>query len=99
MRRRFSRVGFVVFAGSLGLATGALAQGFPTYFAPRCQPDELRAGTGQSRDPCAPQVAMFGLNGPTVIGADAVIDVETTGSIAGTRGPDRRPVDGSAPRK
>jgi hypothetical protein len=98
MRRRFSHVGFVVFAGSLGLAAGALAQGFPTYFAPRCQPDELRVGAGQSRDPCAPQVAMFGLNGPSVIGAGAV-DVETTGSIAGTRGPDRRPVTGSAPRK
>ena len=94
MRRRFSRVGFVVFAGSLGLAAGALAQGFPTYFAPRCQPDELRVGADQSRDPCAPQVATFGLNGPKVIGADA-IDVETTGSIAGGRWP----ADRGAPRR
>ena len=98
MRRRFSRVGFAVFAGSLGLAAGALAQGFPAYFAPRCQPDELRVGAGQSRDPCAPRVATFGLNGPTVIGTGA-IDVETTGSIAGDRGPDRRPANGGTPRR
>ncbi|HEX8166190.1 MAG TPA: hypothetical protein VF601_10440 [Beijerinckiaceae bacterium] len=90
MKHRFSRLGFALFAASLGLAAGALAQSFPASFAPRCQPDQLRIGT--SGDPCAPQAAMFGLRGPTVIGADPV-DVETTGSVAPRRD-SNRPRDG-----
>jgi hypothetical protein len=83
---RFSRLGFAVFAASLGLAAGALAQSFPTHFAPRCQPEQLRLGMSQdpSQDPCAPQIAIFGLNGPAVIGA-RTLDVETTGSLASGR--------------
>lgn len=84
---RFSRLGFAVCAASLGLAAGALAQSFPTHFAPRCQPEQLRIGTSQ--DPCAPQIAMFGLNGPAVIGA-GTLDVETTGSLGSDRASSRR---------
>jgi hypothetical protein len=89
MIRRFSRLGVAVFFTSVGLSAAAHAQSFPTHFAPRCQPDELRTGPG-SQDPCTPQIALFGLNGPTVIGAGEV-DVETTGSVArADRRPDRK---------
>ena len=80
MIRRFSRLGVAVFSAALGLTAAAHAQSFPTHFAPRCQPEELRSGPGP-QDPCTPQIALFGLNGPTVIGAGEV-DVETTGSVA-----------------
>jgi hypothetical protein len=83
MTYRFSRLGFAVFAATIGLAAGALAQSFPTHLAPRCQPDQLRIGS-DPLDPCVPEIATFGLNGPTVIGA-RVIDVETTGSLASDR--------------
>jgi hypothetical protein len=87
MIRRFSRLGVAVFSATLCLtAAAAHAQSFPTHFAPRCQPEELRSGPGP-QDPCTPQIALFGLNGPTVIGGGAV-DVETTGSVARA---DRRP--------
>jgi hypothetical protein len=89
MIRRFARLGAAVFLASLGLTAAAHAQSYPTYFAPRCQPDELRTGPGP-QDPCSPQIALFGLNGPTVIGAGEV-DVETTGSVARVdRRPDRK---------
>ena len=84
---RFSRLGFAVFAALVSLAAGALAQSFPTHFAPRCQPEQLRIGTSQ--DPCAPQIATFGLNGPTVIGA-RTLDVETTGSLGSDHAAGRR---------
>jgi hypothetical protein len=80
MIRRFSRLVAAVFLASVGLTAAAHAQSYPTHFAPRCQPDELRSGPGP-QDPCSPQIALFGLNGPTVIGAGEV-DVETTGSVA-----------------
>ena len=79
-------LGVAVFSASVGLTAAAHAQSYPTHFAPRCQPDELRSGPGL-QDPCAPQIALFGLNGPTVIGAREV-DVETTGSVVRV---DRRP--------
>jgi hypothetical protein len=89
MIRRFSRLGVAVFSASAGMIAAAHAQSYPTYFAPRCQPDELRSGPGP-QDPCRPQIALFGLNGPTVIGAGEV-DVETTGSVArADRRPDRK---------
>ena len=89
MIRRFARLGAAVFLASLGLTAAAHAQSYPTYFAPRCQPDELRTGPGP-QDPCSPQIALFGLNGPTVIGAGEV-DVATTGSVARVaRRPDRK---------
>src|SRR4051794_5362046 len=94
MNRRFSRLGFAVFAVSVGLTTATLAQSFPSHFAPRCQPDELRMSPSP-QDPCAPQIALFGLNGPTVIGAGEV-DIETTGSIGKA---DRRPERKDAPRE
>jgi hypothetical protein len=79
MKRRFSPVGFAVFAASIGLAGVALAQSFPTHFAQRCAPDQLRVGPAP-QDSCQPQFALFGLTGPTVVGSRAV-DVETTGSV------------------
>jgi len=89
MNHRFSRLGFAVFAVSVGVTTAALAQSFPTRFAPRCPPDELRMSPSP-QDPCAPQIALFGLNGPTVLGAGEV-DVETTGSIGkANRRPERK---------
>lgn len=79
MKRRFSTLGFAVFGASIGLAGVAIAQSFPTNFAQRCVPDELRVA-GATQDPCGFQVAHFGLRGPTVIGR--MLDVETTGSVA-----------------
>jgi hypothetical protein len=79
MKRRFSSIGFAVFATSLGLAGVALAQSFPTHFAQRCAPDQLRMGPSP-QDPCQPQFALFGLNGPTVIGSRTT-DVDTTGAV------------------
>jgi hypothetical protein len=79
MKRRFSPVGLAVFAVSVGLAGVALAQSFPTHFAPRCAPDEVRIGPAP-QDPCEPQFALFGLKGPTTIGPRDV-DVETTGAV------------------
>ena len=88
MKRRFSRVGFAVFAASVGLAGVALAQSFPAHFAPRCAPDELRIGPAP-QDPCKPEFALFGLKGPAALGSREV-DVEATGTVeAGHTG--RRP--------
>jgi hypothetical protein len=91
MKHRFSHLGFVVFAASLGLAAGALAQGFPTHFAPRCVPDELRVAPPSS-DPCQPQIAVFGLSGPKILGRTEV-DVEATGTLARDRGAVGHPTD------
>lgn len=77
--RRFSTLGFAAFAASLGLAGVALAQSFPTQFAQRCIPDQLRVGP-TPQDPCGLQIAHFGLKGPAVIGSPP-IDIESTGSI------------------
>lgn len=79
MKRRFSTVGFAVFGASLGLAGVALAQSFPTHFAQRCIPDQLRVGPAP-QDPCGLQIAHFGLKGPAVIGS-RMVDVEVTGSV------------------
>lgn len=79
MKRRFSTLGFAAFGASLGLAGVALAQSFPTHFAQRCIPDQLRLGPAP-QDPCGLQIAHFGLKGPAVIGSRP-IDVESTGSI------------------
>jgi hypothetical protein len=79
MKRRFSPVGFAVFAASIGLAGVALAQSFPSHFAQRCAPDELRTGPAP-QDPCQQQFALFGLKGPTVLGSREV-DVEATGAV------------------
>jgi hypothetical protein len=88
MKRRFSPLGFAVFAASVGLAGIALAQSFPSHFAQRCAPDEVRIGPAP-QDPCRPQFALFGLKGPTGIGAREV-EVETTGSVEADRSA-RRP--------
>jgi hypothetical protein len=93
MKSRFSPIGFAVFAASIGLAGIALAQSFPTNFAQRCAPEELRAGLSlSSQDPCAPQFALFGLKGPTVIGSRAM-DVETTGAVRAIRADRKRPTE------
>ena len=89
MKHRFSPIGLAVFAGSVGLAGVALAQSFPTSFAQRCAPEELRVGPSP-QDHCAPQFALFGLKGPTVIGSRP-IDVETTGSAPADRAAEKRP--------
>jgi hypothetical protein len=83
MTRRFSIAAFSVFAGSLAAASVALAQGYPANFAQRCAPDEVRV-VPSPRDPCEPQIALFGLKGPTVVGRPA-LDVETTGSVEPNR--------------
>jgi hypothetical protein len=89
MDRRFSPIGFAVFAISVGLAGVALAQSFPTGFAQRCAPDALRIGPSP-QDPCQPQFGQFGLKGPTVIGVRA-LDVETTGAVPAERSDRKRP--------
>jgi hypothetical protein len=78
----------VLAASSLATVGGALAQSYPTHFAPRCAPNELRV-VPSPHDPCEPQMAFFGLKGPTVI-ERGERDVEATGSLR----PDR-----SAPSK
>jgi len=88
MKRHFSPIGFMLFAASVGFAGVALAQSFPTHFAQRCAPEQLRVGPSP-QDPCQPQFALFGLRGPTVIGSREV-DVESTGAVATDRA-GRRP--------
>jgi hypothetical protein len=76
---------YVVAAFGLSvLAGGALAEQSWQGYTPRCQPPELAA---PSDDPCAAQVAVFGLSGPTVLSHNQPLDVETTGSITTDRKP------------
>ena len=93
MARSFFRMALCAVALTGALTGHALAQSYPTNFAPRCQPDELRVGP-RGQDACTPRFAFFGLKGPTVAGAHQV-EVEATGSI-----PEARPSTGSrrAPR-
>ncbi len=70
-------LGVFVLAGG-----GALAEQSWQGYAPRCQPSELASAAG---DPCAGQMAIFGIAGPTVLSRSAGFDVDTTGSIAGDR--------------
>ena len=69
---------------ALGLSLLMTGNGFADEswqgYAPRCQPTELARDTAL-RDPCEAQLATFGLSGPTVLGRNASIDVQTTGSI------------------
>jgi hypothetical protein len=60
---------------------------FPSTYVPRCQPDALRASS-DIQDDCAPQIALFGLSGPTVVGS-SMRDIEATGSVGrGEKRPD-----------
>ena len=84
---RLLSLGLTTFALAGGLG-GAMAQSLPSNFAPRCQPNVLRAAP--AADPCAEEFATFGLRGPRIVSAGAR-DVETTGSTSNPQGRQERP--------
>ena len=45
---------------------------------------EVLHPSSATADPCAPQIALFGLKGPTVM-SGSVLDVEATGSLGKQR--------------
>jgi hypothetical protein len=83
---RLLSVGLTTVTLVAALGGVAVAQALPSNFAPRCQPNELRASP--AGDPCREEYAIFGLNGPRTLSAGAR-DVETTGSISEGNAPMR----------
>ena len=81
--------GLKYMAAALGLSVlvggGALAEQSWQGYAPRCQISDLAPQA--AGDPCAGQMAIFGIAGPTVLSRSHGFDVETTGSIGDRQEP------------
>ena len=80
-RRASTSLVFALLAGS------AFAQDFSNDDIRRCQPPAVQTVSGLPDD-CEAHLVIFGLNGPSLVTHDGIVDVEATGSLPAGEGDD-----------